>query len=93
MRGIIFRRFIRIIFSGFLFLIFIRISFGQDSLITYPFKTLPEAFNAIGFNPGIKGNSFFVVTADVHYGNPEGDGMMSVIEDINQMHFKPAFFV
>lgn len=92
MRIIIFRRFIRIIFLGFLCLIFIRNSFGQDSIINYPFKTLSEAFNALGFNPGLKGNAFFVVTADVHYGNPEGDGMISVIEDINQMHIKPAFF-
>lgn len=86
------RKFNQIIIFCFLGLSFVKVSFPQISTIHYPFKTLPEAFRALGFDPTIKGNSFFIVTADVHYGHPDGDGMMSTIEDINKMNPKPAFF-
>lgn len=86
------RKFTQIVFFGLLCLSFAKVSFAEGSTINYPFKTLPEAFRALGFDPTIKGNSFFVVTADVHYGYPKGDGMMSTIEDINKMNPKPDFF-
>ncbi len=61
-----------------------------DSLIDYPFPTLTDAFNRLGFDPSVKGNSFFVVTADVHYGR--GDGMLPTVDEVNKMYPNPAFF-
>lgn len=58
---------------------------------SYPFQTLPDAFRAIGYNPAIKENSFFVVTADVHYGS-EGNGMLATINEVNKLYPYPAFF-
>lgn len=85
------RKFAQIGLLGLLCLFLAKISFAQDSTISYPFRTLPEAFRALEFDPAIKGNSFFVVTADVHYGYPESDGIRSTIEDINKMDPKPDF--
>ena len=85
------RKFTQVVFFGFLCLYFAKVSFAEDSTINYPFKTLPEAFRVLGFDPTIKGNSFFVVTADVHYGIGE-DGMLPTIQEVNQMNPLPAFF-
>ncbi|GJM27432.1 MAG: hypothetical protein DHS20C17_00670 [Cyclobacteriaceae bacterium] len=85
------REFSELAILGFPGIYFTKVGFGQDTRMNYPFRTLPEAFRAIGFDPKKKGNSFFVVTADVHYGSA-GDGMMTTVEDVNKMNPKPAFF-
>lgn len=59
--------------------------------VPYPYTSLNDAFLAIGFDPKIKGNTYFVVTADVHYGSA-GDGMATFISEVNIMHPQPAFF-
>jgi hypothetical protein len=57
----------------------------------YPYLSLPEAFQAINFDPSDKGSSFFVVTADVHYGT-DGDGMLATVKEVNAMQPGPDFF-
>jgi hypothetical protein len=57
----------------------------------YPYRSLPEAFQAISFDPSDKGSSFFVVTADVHYGT-DGDGMLTTVKEVNAMQPRPDFF-
>ena len=58
----------------------------------YPFQSLPQAFKALGFDASRKGNSFFVVTADVHYGTKLSDGMRATVEEVNVMNPLPSFF-
>lgn len=57
----------------------------------YPYQTLPEAFQAINFDPSDNRSSFFVVTADVHYGT-DGDGMLATVKEVNAMRPRPDFF-
>ncbi len=59
---------------------------------TYPFRSLHEAFKAINFNPSSPGSSFFVVTADVHYGTKNSSGLKPIIAEINKMSPPPVFF-
>ncbi len=59
--------------------------------IDYPFQNLNDAFHALDFEPTEKGNSFFVITADVHYGS-QADGMLPVINEVNKMFPTPDFF-
>jgi len=86
------RKFTRNVLWGSLSLYFAKVPFvSADIIIHYPFKTLPETFGAIQFDPVKKGNSFFVVTADVHYGSKGTDGMLSTISEVNNMDPHPAF--
>lgn len=62
-----------------------------DRYSFYPLKTLSDAFSSIGFDPAKKGNSFFMVTADVHYGFKGTDGMLTTIHEVNDMDSHPAF--
>lgn len=80
-----------ILFWGCLFNAYGKVSFAACPAIDYPFNTLADAFRAIGFDPAIKGNSFFVVTADVHYGFKGTDGMLTTIHEVNDMDPHPAF--
>jgi len=52
---------------------------------------LSEAFNALGFNPEINGSSFFVVTADVHFGQKGINGMLLTINEVNKIIPYPNF--
>ncbi len=68
---------------------------NPDSISDYPFPTLTDAFNALGFDPSAKGNSFFVVTADIHYGSSGAEvqtSMLPTVNEVNKMHPSPAFF-
>ena len=60
--------------------------FGSSSDKDYPYESLAEAFRSIGFDPNEKGNSFFVVTADVHYETKGTDGMIVTVNEINKMN-------
>ncbi len=82
---------IRFTFSGFIFLCLAKVSFTQDSIINYSFYTLAEAFYALDFNPMMKGNSFFPVTADVHSGAKGTDRMLARIKEVNKKCPYPAF--
>lgn len=84
------RKFSQIAMLGIPGICIAKVGFGQNAKIKYPYKTLSEAFSALEFDPKKKGNSFFVVTADVHYGSP-GDGMIATVESVNRMSPKPAF--
>jgi predicted MPP superfamily phosphohydrolase len=57
----------------------------------YPYRSLSEAFQYLKFDPAQDGSTFFVVTADVHYGSA-GDGMLATIREVNKMDPLPAFF-
>ncbi len=67
---------------------------NPDSLLEYPFPTLTDAFKALGFDPSAKENSFFVVTADLHYSSEDGEhtSMLTIVDEVNKMHPSPAFF-
>ncbi len=62
---------------------------GKDH---YPYSKLEDAYKAISFDPAAKGAAVFVVTADVHYGLNDGKGVQPMVEEMNAMKVRPAFF-
>jgi hypothetical protein len=63
----------------------------DDGIIEYPFQSLEKAFQTINFDPERKGSSYFVVTADVHYGHEGSGGVSPIINEVNQMQSLPGF--
>lgn len=59
----------------------------------YPYQSLNDAFKAAHFDPAKKGSSFIVMTTDTHYGRCDAEGMKYIIQDVNSMPVKPAFFL
>lgn len=60
---------------------------------SYPFASAAEAFRGAGFDPQDEASAFFAVAADCHYGTCSAEGLLPIIEELNQMRSKPAFFV
>ncbi len=86
------RQFTGLMLSGLGYSLFPGKLFANPSIINYPYKSLSQSFKSIGFNPNKKGNSFFVVTADVHYVTKESDGMRTTVNEVNQMNPLPDFY-
>ncbi|MDF1815605.1 MAG: metallophosphoesterase [Verrucomicrobiales bacterium] len=59
----------------------------------YPFETIEEAFEACDFDPTVDENAFFAVAADCHYGMCDEEGLLPIIEELNGMSARPAFFL
>ncbi len=59
----------------------------------YPHATLAQALAQARFNPGAAGHALFVVAADTHYGTCQPAGLLPVIEQVNAMRPRPAFFL
>ncbi len=66
--------------------------FGNQLEKDYPYQTLNDAFESINFDPNKKGNTFFVITADVHYETKGTDGMIETVNEVNKMNPLPDFY-
>ncbi len=86
------REFNKLVLSGVSFPFFRKALWLIDEgIIEYPFQSLEQAFRTINFDPERKERSYFVVTADVHYGIDGGGGVLPIIEEVNQMQPPPDF--
>ena len=65
---------------------------GSISDKDYPYQSLEDAFKSINFDPNKKDNSFFVITADVHYETKGTDGMIATVNEVNKMKPLPDFY-
>jgi hypothetical protein len=86
------RYFTGLVLSGIGYSILPGTIFGNTSNNDYPYKSLQDAFKSINFNPNKKGNSFFVITADVHYETKGTDGMIATVNEVNKMNPLPDFY-
>jgi hypothetical protein len=86
------RQFTELILSGLGYSLLPGNFFANPSNISYPYKSLSQAFKSIEFDPNKKGNSFFVVTADVHYETKGTDGMITTVNEVNKMNPLPDFY-
>ena len=86
------RQFNGLIISGVAYSFLPGTLFGNSSDKKYPYQSLSEAFQSIGFDPNEKDCSFFVATADVHYETKGTDGMIVTVNEINKMSPLPDFF-
>ncbi len=86
------RQFTGLMLSGLGYSLIPKKLFAGLSNINYPYKSLGQAFNSIGFNPNKKDNSFFVVTADIHYETKGTDGMITTVNEVNKMNPLPGFY-
>lgn len=60
---------------------------------SYPFTSAKDAFRAAGFDPADGRSALFAVAADCHYGACHDDGLMPIIEELNRLRPRPAFFL
>ncbi len=86
------RQFSGLILSGIGYSFFPGTLFIDREGKEYPYQSLNEAFKSFNFDPKKKGNSFFVITADVHYGTKGTDGMVATVNEVNKMNSLPGFY-
>ena len=86
------RQFNGLILSGIGYSFFPGTLFAKPSDKAYPYQSLADAFKSINFDPDEKDNSFFVVTADVHYETKGTDGMLATVNEVNKMNPLPDFY-